>query len=207
MVTSYTQLLARQYKGKLDQQADQFIAFAVEGAQRMEMLLKGLRDYWAVNEERVEQSVLVDGNHVLEKTLTYLDTRIQESGAIVSHDPLPTVMAEELPLLLLFQNLIGNALKYHRPGEPPRIHVSAQRSANAWNFSVRDNGLGIEPQHLESIFNPFKRLHGPEYPGSGIGLAICQKIAERYGGRIWAESTPLRGSMFHFTIPAQGNGA
>ena len=207
MVTSYTQLLARQYEGKLDQQADQFIAFAVEGAQRMEMLLKGLRDYWAVNEERVEQSVLVDGNRVLEKTLTYLDTRIQESGAIVSHDPLPTVMAEELPLLLLFQNLIGNALKYHRPGEPPRIHVSAQRSANAWNFSVRDNGLGIEPQHLESIFNPFKRLHGPEYPGSGIGLAICQKIAERYRGRIWAESTRLQGSTFHFTIPSQGNGA
>lgn len=205
MVTSYTQLLARQYKGKLDQQADQFIAYAVEGAQRMEMLLKGLRDYWAVNDGRVEQSVLVDYNRVLEKTLTYLDTRIQESGAVVSYDPLPTVMAEELPLLLLFQNLIGNALKYHRPGEPPRIHVSAHRSANAWSFAVRDNGIGIEPQHLESIFNPFKRLHGPEYPGSGIGLAICQKIAERYGGRIWAESTRLQGSTFYFMIPAQGN--
>ena len=205
MVTSYTQLLARQYKGKLDQQADEFISYAVEGAHRMEMLLKGLRDYWAVNDGRVQENVLVDCNRLLQKTLTYLAARIQESSAVVTFSDLPTVMAAELPLLLLFQNLISNALKYRRPNCPPQIHISAEKIANSWNFSVSDNGIGIEPQHLKSIFAPFKRLHGAEYPGSGIGLAICQKIAQRYHGRIWVESVPLQGSTFHFTIPAREN--
>lgn len=115
------------------------------------------------------------------------------------------MIAEELLLVLVFKNLIGNALKYNQSVETARIHVSAERSAKVWSISVRDNGIGIEPQHLESIFAPFKRLHGAEYPGSGIGLAICQKIAERYRGRIWVESTPFEGSTFHFMIPAQGN--
>ena len=202
MVTSYTQLLAREYKGRLDQQADQFIAYAVEGAQRMETLLRDLREYWSVNEQKIEQPIPIDCNQVLEKALDLLKIAIQQGGGLVTHDPLPTVMGEELPLVLLFQNLIGNALKYHRPGEPPRIHVSAQRSVNVWNFSVRDNGLGIEAEHLEKIFAPFKRLHGSDYAGSGIGLAICQKIVERYGGRIWAEFEYEQGSTFHFTIPA-----
>ena len=144
MVTSYSQLLAREYNGKLDPQADQFIAFAVEGAQRMEALLAGLREYWSVYEEKIEHLIPIDGNHVLEKALDFLAVTIQEEHGIVTHDPLPTVMAEEVPLVLVFQNLIGNALKYHRPGEPPRIHVSAQPCANVWSFSVRDNGIGIE---------------------------------------------------------------
>lgn len=203
MVMSYTQLLARQYQGKLDSQADQFIAYAVEGAQRMETLLKSLRDYWSVNDQKVAHDALVDCGRVLETALADLDLRIRESGAVVTHDPLPTVIAEEVPLALLFQNLIGNAIKYRREGEAPRIHVSARRSASTWTFSVRDNGIGIEKEHLEAVFAPFKRLHGSEYPGTGIGLAISQKLVERYGGRIWVESTYGQGSVFHFTFPAQ----
>ena len=202
MVKSYTQLLAQRYKGKLDEQADEFIAFAVEGAQRMESLLRDLREYWSVNEQRPVQPIPVDSNLVIEKALNFLSIAMGESGGLVTHDPLPTVMAEEVPLALLFQNLIGNALKYHRSGALPRIHVSSQRSANVWNFSVSDNGIGIEAKQLERIFAPFKRLHGTEYPGNGIGLAICQKIVERYEGRIWAESAPGEGSTFYFTIPA-----
>lgn len=203
MVISYTQLLARQYQGKLDGQADQFIAYAVEGAQRMETLLKSLRDYWSVNDQKVAHDALVDCERVLETALADLDLRIREASAVVTHDPLPTVIAEEVPLALLFQNLIGNAIKYRREGEAPRIHVSAQRGASTWTFSVRDNGIGIEKEHLETVFAPFKRLHGSEYPGTGIGLAISQKLVERYAGRIWTESTYGQGSVFHFTFPAR----
>ena len=112
-------------------------------------------------------------------------------------------MAEETPLVLLFQNLIGNALKYRRTGEPPEVHVTAEQGANVWSFSVRDNGIGIEAKHTEQIFAPFKRLHGAEYAGSGIGLAICQRVVERYGGRIWVESEYGQGSTFRFTIPSE----
>jgi PAS domain S-box-containing protein len=202
MVTSYTQLLAKQYKSKLDPPAEQFIAYAVEGAHRMEMLLKGLRDYWAVNEGKIEQNVVADCNRALEEAIAYLQARIEETAAVITHDPLPTVIAEEIALTLLFKNLVGNALKYARPGEPPRIHVSADEISGAWNFSVRDNGIGIQSEYLKNIFAPFKRLHSAEeYPGSGLGLAICQRIIERYGGRIWVESTYGQGSTFRFTIP------
>lgn len=205
MVMSYTQLLAREYRGRLDPQADHYIAFAVEGAQRMEILLRDLREYWSVNEQKIEHPVPIDCNRVLEQTLGFLAVQIQETGGVLTHDPLPVVMAEDIPLLLLFQNLIGNALKYHRPDAPPRIHVSAQRSsARAWSLSVADNGIGIDFEHLGSIFAPFKRLHGRDVPGSGLGLAICQKIVERYGGRIWVESAYGQGSVFYFTLPEQG---
>lgn len=204
MVMSYTQLLARQYKGKLDPQADQFISYAVQGAERMESLLRDLREYWSVNDQRIDSPVRVDCEQVLAKALALLDLRIREGGGLVSHDPLPTILAEETPLVLLFQNLIGNALKYRRTSEPPRVHVTAERDANVWYFSVRDNGIGIEAEHTEQIFAPFKRLHGAEYAGSGIGLAICQRVVERYGGRIWVESAYGQGSTFHFTVIAQG---
>jgi light-regulated signal transduction histidine kinase (bacteriophytochrome) len=202
MVTSYSQLLAKEYKDKLGKDADKYIGYAVEGAQRMETLLKDLRSYWAVNEEKLDQPVRVDCNAVLKTALDFLAIPIKEAGAVVNHDPLPTIMAEELPLALLFQNLISNALKYRRGGAPPQIEVSAQQKDHEWNFSVRDNGIGIEEEHLEKIFAPFKRLHGREVPGSGMGLAICLKIVERYGGRIWAESDYGKGSTFHFTFPA-----
>ncbi len=201
MVMSYTQLLAQRYKGRLDQRADEFIAFAVEGAQRMERLLRDLREYWSVSEQKVERSMPLDCDRVLGKAVGILEIAIRESGASVTHDPLPTIMAEEVPLTMLFQNLLGNAIKYRRPGEPPRIHVSARKNANVWCFSVRDNGIGIEDKYLETIFAPFKRLHGRDYPGSGIGLAICSKIVERHGGRLWVESLYGQGSTFHFTIP------
>jgi signal transduction histidine kinase len=204
MVVSYTQLLARDYKGKLDALADQFIAYAVEGALRMERLLKDLREYWAINEHWLEHPVPVDCNHVCEEILQVLHAAIQESGASVTHDQLPTVMAEEVPMRLLFQNLIGNAIKYRRRGEPAHIHIGARRKDGLWRFSLADNGIGIEAQYLNAIFAPFKRLHGPdEYPGSGIGLAICKKIVERSGGQIWAESAYGQGSTFHFTLPAK----
>ena len=201
-VMIYTQLLSRHYKGRLDSQADKFIAYAVEGAERMEALLRDLREYWSVNEQKIENLGPTDCNHVLEKSLAYLDAAIQESGAVVTHDSLPMVIAEEFPLTLLFQNLIGNAVKYHRPEAPPRIHVSAQRSAAEWRISVTDNGIGIEAKHLETIFAPFKRLHGTEYPGTGLGLAMCQRVVERYRGQIWVESNYGLGSTFHFTLPA-----
>lgn len=201
-VTSYTQLLSQRYRGKLDDQADKFIAYTLEGAQRMRSLLEELREYWSVNKRRLEKRVPVDSDLVLERAHQSLHVAIEESGATVNHDPLPTIMAEEVPLAILFQNLIGNGIKYRRRGEPPSIHVSSQEKANEWCFSVADNGLGIDAKYLDEIFLPFQRLHGAEYAGNGIGLAMCKKIVERYGGRIWVESTPGLGSTFFFTIPA-----
>ena len=207
MVVSYTQLLAREYQGKLDGQADQFIAHAVEGCQRMETLLKNLREYWSVSEHWDDSSAHTDCNAALEQAIRNLGGTIEESGARITHDPLPTVTAEEVPLVLLFQNLISNAVKYGRNGEKPEIRIGASGERGMWHISVADNGIGIAPQHLDTIFAPFKRLHGAEeYPGSGLGLAICKKIVERAGGRIWAESSS-HGSTFHFTIPARNGEA
>jgi two-component system CheB/CheR fusion protein len=203
MVVSYTQLLAREYKGKLDAQADQFIAYAVNGARRMESLLRNLREYWSVNEHWKEHPTPVECNAALDKAVANLDRALQDSRARITRETLPVVMAEETPLVLLFQNLVGNAIKYRRTGEAPEIHISAQRNDGMWRFSIRDNGIGIDPQYLDTIFVPFKRLHGPEeYSGSGLGLAICKKIVEHAGGHLWAESGG-RGATFHFTIPAK----
>ena len=203
MVVSYTQLLAREYRGKLGSQADQFIGYAVSGARRMEILLANLREYWSVNEHPENHSGPVDTNKALDKAIQNLDRAVQESGAQITRERLPVVVAEETLITLLLQNLIGNAIKYQRRGETPKIHVSAQIQNSMIQFSVADNGIGIEQQHLETIFAPFKRLHGSEeYPGSGLGLAISKKIAERNGGRIWAESG-AQGTTFHFTVPAR----
>ncbi len=201
MVTSYTQLLAREYKSKLGKDADQFIAYAVEGAQRMEDLLKGMREYWQASERGEEHHAAIDCNEVLKKALLNLQKTITDSGAVVTHKPLPTIRAEEVALVQVFQNLIGNAIKY-RSKKPPQVHVSAVKNGKEeWVFSVKDNGIGIDPQYAEKIFGMFNRLNGRKYAGSGIGLAICRKVVERLGGRIWVESEKGRGADFKFTIP------
>jgi hypothetical protein len=201
MVTSYNQLLSKEYKGKLGENADQYIAYAVEGAQRMEALLKGMREYWQASERGESNYAAIDCNEVLNKALLNLQESITNSGAVVTHDSLPTVWAEEGMLVQVFQNLVGNAIKY-RSEKPPRVHVSAAKNrTEEWVFSVRDNGIGIDPQFAERVFAMFSRLNGSKYPGSGIGLALCRKLVERLGGRIWVESKQGRGSDFSFTIP------
>jgi PAS domain S-box-containing protein len=203
MVTSYTQLLSREFKGSLGEHADQYIAYAVEGAQRMEALLKGMREYWQASEREEDRQAAIDCNEVLNKALLNLQESITNSGAVVTHDSLPTVWTEEAMLVQVFQNLVGNAIKY-RSEKPPQVHVSAAKnSKDEWVFSVRDNGIGIEPQYAEKIFTMFNRLNGSKYPGSGIGLALCRKVVERFGGRIWVESEQGRGSEFSFTVPSK----
>ena len=205
MVSSYTQLLARRYQGKLGADADEFIAYAVDGASRMQGLITDLLAYSRVG-TRTKGFELTDCQAVLDLALANLRAAIDTSGAVVTHELLPTVMADRLQLVQLFQNLVGNAIKFHVE-EPPRIHVSAEKKAGEWEFLVRDNGIGIDPQYAERIFVIFQRLHTrEEYSGgTGIGLAICKKIVERRGGRIWVESQLGKGSTFHFTILTGGN--
>ena len=199
MVVNFTELLGREYAGKLGGEADQFISYSVEGALRIEALLKALLAYWEVAEREQNSFATIDCGSVLAKALLNLQAAIAESGAIVTSDPLPTVIAEEVMLMQVFQNLISNSIKY-KGQETPRIHVSAEREAGGWLFAVRDNGIGIDPQDAGRVFGMFKRLHGSEIPGTGIGLALCKKIVERQGGRIWVESEPGRGATFKFTI-------
>ena len=200
MVSSYTQLLARRYQGKLGADADEFIAFAVDGATRMQRLINDLLAYSRVTTKGHEFKP-VEAEAALKPALSNLQAAIEESEAAVTFDPLPVVNADSGQLTQLFQNLIGNAIKFRR-AEPLRVHVSAEQRAKEWEFCVRDNGIGIEPQHVERIFVIFQRLHpAVEFPGTGIGLAICKKIAERHGGRLWVTSEPGAGSVFHFTIP------
>jgi two-component system CheB/CheR fusion protein len=201
MVVNFTELLGREYAGKLGDEADRFIAYSVEGALRIEALLKALLSYWEVAERSHDAFTPIDCAAVLSKTLLNLHAAIAESGAVVTSDPLPTVEAEEVLMMQLFQNLISNAIKY-KGTETPHIHISAEREPSGWLFAVRDNGMGIEPQDCERVFGMFKRLHGSEIPGTGIGLALCKKVIDRQGGRIWVESKPGHGSTFKFTIPA-----
>jgi PAS domain S-box-containing protein len=200
MVASYTQLLARRYKGKLDADADEFIGYAVGGATRMQQLINALLDYSRVG-TRGKSSKPTDCEDVLNQAVTNLQAAIEENGAVVTHDQLPTVMADSSQMVQLFQNLIGNAIKFHSE-KKPKVHVGAERNGTECIFSVRDNGIGIDPQYFDRIFVIFQRLHGRgEYPGTGIGLAICKKIIERHKGRIWVESQPGKGATFYFTIP------
>jgi PAS domain S-box-containing protein len=200
MVASYTALLARRYKGKLDSDADDFIAFAVDGASRMQLLIRDLLAYSRVG-SKGKDLVDTSSEDALQQAIRNLRGAIEGSGALVTHDALPSVMADEMQLTQLFQNLVGNAIKYRR-AEVPRVHITAVPSdANKWMFSVQDNGLGIEPQFFERIFGVFQRLHKrEEFDGTGIGLAICKKIVERHGGAISVESTFGEGSTFHFPL-------
>ena len=200
MVASYTQLLSRRYKGKLDSDADEFIAFAADGASRMQRLIQDLLTYSRVGTKEKDLRD-TSSEETLQQALVNLRGAIEESGAMVTHDPLPTVLADEMQLIQLFQNLVGNAIKYQNPGVP-RVHISAAKNGGGkWIFSVQDNGLGIDSQYFERIFGMFQRLHKrEEFSGTGIGLAICKKIVERHGGSISVESQPGEGSTFRFAL-------
>lgn len=200
MVASYTTLLGRRYKGKLDADADEFIGFAVDAAGRMQRLIQDLLTYSRVGSAGKDLAETSSEDALLQALLN-LRTAIDESGALVTHDPLPVVLADEGQLIQLFQNLVGNGIKYRRPGVV-EIHIAANRNGGQkWKFSVQDNGLGIEPQYFEKIFGMFQRLHKrTDYEGTGIGLAVCKRIVERHGGNISVESQPGQGSIFRFEM-------
>ncbi len=200
-VSNFSQLLAKRYKGELDAKADQFIGFIVDGAKRMQEMIDDLLEYSRVS-TRAKPFEPTNCETVFDQALANVKMAIEESGALVTHDPLPTVMADASQMVQLFQNLLSNAIKFRK--EKPRITVSAVQRGNEWFFSVQDNGIGIAPEFMEHIFKMFEREHASaEYPGTGVGLAICKKIVERHGGRIWVESEQGKGSTFYFTIPAR----
>ncbi len=199
MVALYSQMLQRKYFGKLDANADQYISYIVGGARRMEMLLKDLLTYSQTGSSAEGPAETVDFIDVIRKVLLNLQASVEQSGALITWDAIPAVHAHEIRLVQLLQNLVGNAIKY-RGEDAPRIHISAQWQEPDWVLSVQDNGIGIAPEYAQQIFKIFKRLHGQDYPGTGIGLAICQRIVETYGGRIWVESNG-KGSCFYFTLP------
>jgi PAS domain S-box-containing protein len=206
MISSYTQLLLRRYGDRLDGDAREFMDYIVDGAARMKQLIEDLLAYSRVG-TRHAQFEPVDCEAVLARALGNLRAAIAAAGATVTHDPLPTLTADQSQLLQLLQNFIGNALKF-RGERAPLLHIGAADRGGEWEFSVRDNGIGIEPQYFERIFLVFQRLHGKsEYPGTGIGLAICKKVVARHGGRIWVESKLGEGSTFHFTLPQHQPGA
>ena len=201
-ITSYTQLLATRYAQCLDADGTEFLSYVVDAVRRMDLLLSDLLTYsqqlgppkWSVAPTNAEA--------VLAGVLMNLQALIRDTAAEVTNDPLPAAVCSDFAQLsLVFQNLVGNALKYRRPEVTPKVHVWADDGDNEWTFHVRDNGLGIASQYTQQIFGIFKRLHGREYPGTGMGLAICKKIVERHGGQIWVDSEPDAGSTFHFTIP------
>jgi PAS domain S-box-containing protein len=200
MIVSYLQLLQRRYHGKLDERADKYIYFAVDGASRMQILINDLLEFSRVATGAKEPEP-TDSEFVLDQVLSDLELFIKENKAKVFHEPLPEVIADNTQLAQVFQNLIVNGIKF-RGEEAPKIYISAERKVKEWAFSVQDNGIGIDPQYSEKIFEVFKRLHKKEeYPGTGIGLAICKKIVERHGGHIWVESELGIGSTFYFTLP------
>jgi signal transduction histidine kinase len=203
MVSSYLQLIEQRYKDKLDAAGTEFMNYAVDGATRMQTMINDLLTFSRVG-TRGKPFEPTDCEVILDQTLANLQMAIEESQAIITHDPLPTVMSDDTQMVLLFQNLIGNAIKF-RTQEQMRVHISAEAKGREWVFSVRDNGIGIDPQYFERLFVIFQRLHSKEeYPGTGIGLAVCKRVVERHGGRIWVESQPGQGSTFYFTIPIKG---
>lgn len=200
MVASYTQLLARRYKDKLDDDANEFIHFAVDGATRMQALIIDLLTMSRIG-THAKQLEACESAIALERGLSNLRLAIDESGAVVTHDPMPKLTADVSQLTQLFQNLIGNAIKF-RSEASPTVHVGVEKKSGEWLFSVRDNGIGIAPDYFDRIFIIFQRLHGKhEYPGTGIGLSVCKKIVDRHSGKIWIESEPGKGTVFYFTLP------
>ncbi len=201
MVSNYTQLLARRYRDKLDDDANEFIDYAVDGAKRMQALIHDLLQYARVG-TRGKEFKPAAGSAIVEDALANLASAVAEAEATIAVDPLPILICDASQLAQVFQNLIANAIKFRRPDTEPRVRISAARSDEAWTISVADNGIGIEPRFFDRIFQMFQRLHGrTEYPGTGIGLALCKKIVERHGGRIRVASEPGHGTTFSFTIP------
>jgi PAS domain S-box-containing protein len=203
-MSSYAELLTRKYTGKFDAEADRFLGFIVNASQRMSTLIQDLLEYArATTEEERPTSVALDED--LEAALTHLTQAIEESGASITHDPMPTIAVDRGQMVRLFQNLIGNALKYRKPDQIPQIHITAEQMNREWTIAIRDNGIGFDPQYASTIFAPFKRLHQPDaFPGTGVGLAISRRIVEAHGGRIWAESRPGEGAIFRFTLHLDG---
>jgi len=202
MITSFLQLLERRYQDKLDQDAHEFIGFAVDGAKRLDAMTNDLLQYSKISSQK-NDIVPVDFEHVLKHTLENLKIQIKESNAVITHDPLPIINGDEQSKVQLFQNIIGNAIKY-RGEEPPKIHISVKKEKTHYLFSIKDNGIGMSSKYLEKIFTIFQRLHTHEhYEGTGIGLAIAQKIVHQQGGQIWVKSEPGKGSTFYFTIIQQ----
>jgi signal transduction histidine kinase len=200
-ISGFLNLLARRYKGRLGSDADEFISYAVEGAERMDHLINDILNFSRIG-TRGNPFEPLDSREPLEKALINLQAEIEASGAEITIAELPRVTGDRHQLPQLFQNLLGNALKYRKTSEPPRLHISARERAEGWEFRVADNGIGIEPRFAERIFQIFQRLHtSRDYPGTGIGLAVCKKIVERHGGRIWVESEPGQGSTFYFILP------
>ena len=200
MISSYLQLLQRRYQGNIDEKADKYIYYAVDWAARMQVLINDLLEFSRVT-TKVEKPEPTDSELVLDQVLSNLDLYIKENKATVSYGSLHKVVADSTQLSQVFQNLIINGIKFHSE-KAPIINICAEKKAKEWAFSVQDNGIGIDPQYSERIFEVFKRLHNKEeYPGTGIGLAVCKKIVERHGGRIWVESELGKGSTFYFTIP------
>jgi light-regulated signal transduction histidine kinase (bacteriophytochrome) len=196
----YINRLSRIYKDKLAPDAGRFIRSISDAITRMEALINALLGYARVG-TKTEDLKLIDYNDTVECATTNLQVEIEKSRAIVTHDQLPTILADHIQIVQLFQNLISNSIKFQRE-EPPRVHISAEHKEKEWVISICDNGIGIDPKHINCIFDIFQRAHNSsEYPGNGIGLAICKKIVETHGGRIWVESTPGKGSTFKFTIP------
>ena len=201
MVAAYSDLLQKRFGGQLGPTGEEYIRHTVQGAIRMETLLRDLRTYTQMSMEEHEPSEDLDAGEVLNKALANLELSIKESGAAITRTALPRIRMYEFQLQQIFQNLIGNAIRY-RSDDPPRIKIAAIREGKEWVISVQDNGIGIAPEFREQIFGIFKRLHNrADYPGTGMGLAICRRIIERIGGRIWVESEPGRGSTFFFTVP------
>ncbi len=200
MISSYVGLLARRYEGEIDERADKYIRYAVDGAERMKALINALLQYSRVGRAS-EAHEVVDLDRVLDGVLDNMKLRIQEVGGTVTRDPLPTVEGHRDQLAMVFQNLIANALKF-RGEEPPRVEISSREEDDDWVVEVRDNGIGIDPEYFDRVFVIFQRLHTrEEYGGTGIGLSLCKKVVERHGGRMWIESEGTSGSTFFFTLP------
>lgn len=200
MVINFLQLLDRKYKGQLDEKADQYIHYAVDAAQRMNILITDLLEYSKVGAENTAME-LIDLNEVIAEQIGYFSALLEECGGKVSYPSLPVIQAKKVPINLLFRNLIGNSLKYKKEGVPPEIKIQGKELEDYWEFSIADNGIGFDPESSEVIFEMFKRLHTrQEYSGSGLGLSICKKIVDLHQGKIWAESIPDEGSTFHFTL-------